>query len=124
MYTYNYACTLIFVHTGPVIIRSSGGDVENGSIINNFVTNGTDTKLSLTCTSVYQNEIVEWNKIDMGCDVEQEQSNTSYSSTISFVKQTNDCNITFRCRSKNTLLYKDVIITNRKFMYGAYKVNK
>ena len=83
------------------------------------MTNGTDTKLSLTCTSVYQNEIVEWNKIDMGCDVEQEQSNNSQSSTITFKQPSENFNSTFRCISQNTLLYKDVVITKRKYMYAT-----
>ena len=118
MYTCNYVCTFIIVHTGPVIIRSSG-DVENGSIINDFAFNGNNTKLSLTCTSVYQNEIVEWIKI--GGNVEQEQSSILYLSTISFINATDDFNTTFRCKSRNTLLYKDVFITNRKCMHRGYR---
>ena len=117
MYTCNYVCTFIIVHTGPVIIRSSA-DVENGSIINDFAFNGNDTKLSLTCTSVYQNEIVEWIKMDG--NVEEERSSTLYLSTISFINPTDDFNTTFRCKSHNTLLYKDVFITNRKFMHCGY----
>ena len=105
---------MVCTYLGPVIVRSSGGDVENGSIINDFVVNGTDAELSLTCTSVYQNEIVEWIKLNMAGNVEQEQSNDSHLSTISFVQPSDDFNSTFRCKSNNTLLYKDVVITNRK----------
>ena len=97
---------------GPVVIRSSGGDVENGSIINDFVVNETDSKLSLTCTSIYQNEIVEW--IRISGTVEQEQSNNSYLSTITFANPSNDFISIFRCISRNTLLYKDVTVTKRK----------
>ena len=120
MCTCNFVCTFIIVHTGPVIIRSSG-DVVNGSIINDFAFNGNDTKLSLTCTSVYQNEIVEWIKIDMGGNVEQKQSSTLYLSIISFVNPTDDFNTTLRCKSHNTLLYKDVFITNRKCIHHGYR---
>ena len=105
--------TYIHMHLGPVIIRSSEGNVEDRSIIN-FVANGTDTDLSLTCTSVYQNEIVEWIRLNMVGSVEQDQSSDSYSSTLSFSQPSDDFNSTFRCRSNNTLLYKDVFITNRK----------
>ena len=113
----------IFAHSGPVIIRSSGGDIENGSIINDFVVNGTDTKLSLTCTSVYQNEIVEWIMLNIFGNVEQELSSNSYSSTITFTHPTDDFNSTFRCKSNNTLLYKDVFITKRKYMHTRYVGN-
>ena len=99
---------------GPVVIRSSGGDVENGSIINNFVINETDSKLSLTCTSVYQNEIVEWIRLNISGTVEQEQSNNSYLSTITFANPSDDFNSIFRCISRNTLLYKDITVTKRK----------
>ena len=104
----------MYILTGPVIIRSSGGDVEDGSVINAFVVNETDTELSLTCTSVFQNEIVEWIRLNMAGNVEQEQSNDSHLSTISFALPSDDFNSTFRCKSNNTLLYKDVFITNRK----------
>ena len=107
---------LIFVHSGPVIIRSSGGDIENRSIINDFVVNGTDNELFLTCTSVYEDEIVEWIKLNIFGNVDQEQSNDSHSSTITFTQPTDDFNSTFRCKSSNTLLFKDVIITKRKCM--------
>ena len=107
---------LIFVHLGPVIIRSNGGDIENRSIINDFVINGTEIELFLTCTSVYQNEIVEWITLNIFGNVEQEQSNDSHSSTITFTQPTDDFNSTFRCKSRNTLLFKDVIITKRKCM--------
>ena len=100
-------------YLGPVIIRSNGGDIEDRSIIN-FVINGTDNELSLTCTSIYQNEIVEWIMLNMAGNVEQEQSNDSHSSTISFAQPSDDFNSTFRCKSNNTLLYKDVFITSRK----------
>ena len=99
---------------GPVIIRNSGEDVENGSIINDFGVNATDLELSLTCTSVYQNEIVEWIRVDITGNVEQELSNNSHSSTITFTNPTDDFNSTYRCKSNNTLLYKDVYIINRK----------
>ena len=115
MYVHSY----IFAHTGPVIIRSSG-DVENRSIINDFVDNGTDTELSLTCTSVYQNEIVEWIRLNNTGSVEQEQSNNSQSSSITFAHPSEDFYSTFRCISQNTLLYKDVFITKRKCMYAMY----
>ena len=115
MYVHSY----IFAHTGPVIIRSSG-DVENRSIINDFVDNGTDTELSLTCTSVYQNEIVEWIRLNNTGSVEQEQSNNSQSSSITFAHPSEDFYSTFRCISRNTLLYKDVFITKRKCMYATY----
>ena len=103
-----------FAHTGPVIIRSSGGDIENRSIINDFVINGTETELSLTCTSIYKNEIVEWIMLNIIGNVEQEPSSNSYSSTIIFSHPSEDLYSTFRCKSQNTLLYKDVFITNRK----------
>ena len=106
-----YVCILCL---GPVVIRSSGGDVENGSIINNFVVNETDSKLSLTCTSIYQNEIVEWIRLDISGTVEQEQSNNSYLSTITFANPSNDFTSIFRCISRNTLMYKDVTVTKRK----------
>ena len=50
----------------------------------------------------------------MAGNVEQEQSNNSHSSTISFAQPSDDFNSTFRCKSNNTLLYKDVFITNGK----------
>ena len=109
----------ILAHTEPVIIRSSGGDVVNRSIINDFVVNGTDTELSLTCTSVYQNEIVEWIRLNITGDVEQEQSSNSQSSSITFAHPSEDFYSTFRCISRNTLLYKDVFITKRKCMHAT-----
>ena len=99
---------------GPVIIRSSGGDVENGSIINDFMANETDSKLSLTCTSIYQNEIVQWIGLNISGTVEQEQSNNSYSSTITFANPSKDFTAIFRCISRNTLLFKNVTVTKRK----------
>ena len=86
----------------------------NRSIINDFVFIGTDTKLSLTCTSIYQNEIVEWIRLNMVGSVTQEQSSDFYSLTINFINPTEDFYSTFRCKSNNTLLYKDVHITKRK----------
>ena len=91
----------------------------NKSIINDFVVNETDTALSLTCTSIYQNEIVEWIMLNMAGNVEQEKSNDSHSSTISFAQPSDDFNSTFRCISQNTLLYKDVFITKRKCIFAA-----
>ena len=91
----------------------------NKSIINDFVVNETDTALSLTCTSIYQNEIVEWIMLNMAGNVEQEKSSDSYSSTISFAQPSDDFNSTFRCISQNTLLYKDVFITKRKCIFAA-----
>ena len=105
-----------FEHTGPVIIRGSGGDVVDGSVINNFVANGADTELSLTCTSVYQNEIVEWIRFNITGDVEQEQLSDSQSSIITLANPSDGFNSAFRCKSNNTLLYKDVFVTIRKFM--------
>ena len=81
--------------------------------------NGTDTKLSLTCTSVYQNEIVEWMRLNMAGNVEQEQSSDSQSSIITFVNPSDGFNSTFRCKSNNTLLYRDVFVTIRKYMYAT-----
>ena len=81
--------------------------------------NGTDSELSLTCTSVYQNEIVEWIRLNIIGSVEQEQSNNSQSSTITFEQPSENFNSTFRCISQNTLLYKDVVITKRKCMYAT-----
>ena len=106
-----------FAHAGPVIIRSSGGDIENRSIINDFVINGTETELSLTCTSIYKNEIVEWIMLNITANVEQEPSSNPYSPTITFSHPSEDLYSTFRCKSQNTLLYKDVFITKRKCMY-------
>ena len=105
------------VYTGPVIIRSSGGDVVNRSIINDFVVNGTDTELSLTCTSVYQNEIIEWIRLNITGNVEQVPSSNPYSSTIMLAHPSEDYYSTFRCKSQNTLLYKDVVITKRKCIH-------
>ena len=104
----------IITHSGPVVIRNSGGDVENRSIINNFVVNETDAELSLTCTSVYQNEIVEWVMLNISGNVELEVSNNSYSSTITFAHPTDSFTSISRCKSNNTLLYKDVAIFKRK----------
>ena len=100
----------------PVIVRSSGGDVEDGSIINYFVDNGTHIKLSLTCTSVYQNEILEWIELSSSGIVKQEYSNNSHSSNISFVNPSDDFTSIFRCKSKSTSFYKDVSIIKRKYM--------
>ena len=83
--------------------------------------NGTDTKLSLACTSVYQNEIVEWIRLNITGNVEQEQSSDIYSSIINFVNPTDDLYSTFRCKSSNTLLYKDVHITKRKCILNEHK---
>ena len=105
---------IIIVYSGPVIIRSSGGEVENRSIINNFVANETDAELSLTCTSLYQNEIVEWMMLNISGNAELEVSNNSYSSTITFALPTDDFTSIFRCKSNNTLLFKDVAIFKRK----------
>ena len=110
--TVNYE--FVTAHSGPVIIRSSGGDVENRSIINNFLANGTDAELSLTCTSVYQNEIVEWIMLNISGNVELEVSNNSYSSTITFTRPAEDFTSIFRCKSNSTLLFKDVAIFKRK----------
>ena len=107
------------VLTVPVIIRSSGGDVVNRSIINDFVVNGTDTELSLTCTSVYQNEIVEWIRLNITGNVDQEQSSNPYSSTIMLAHPSEDYYSAFRCISQNTLLYKDVSITKRKCVHTS-----
>ena len=106
--------------SGPVIIRSSGGDVENRSIINDFRMNSTDFKLSLTCTSIYQNEIVEWIRVDITGNVEQELSNNSHSSTIMFTNPSEHFISTFRCNSSNTGLYKDVSIMKRKYIHAIY----
>ena len=105
------------VLTGPVIIRSSGVDVVNRSIINDFVVNGTDAELSLTCTSVYQNEIVEWIRLNNTGIVDQVLSTNPYSSTIMLAHPSEDYYSTFRCKSQNTLLYKDVVITKRKCVH-------
>ena len=110
---------MIFAHIGPVIVRGSGGDIENRSIINNFVVNGTNTELSLICTSVYQNEIVEWIRLNTIGSVEQEQSNSTQVSTITFAQPSENFNSTLRCISHTTLLYKDVVITNRKSIYAT-----
>ena len=99
----------------PVIIRSSGGDVKDGSIINYFVDNGTHIKLSLTCTSVYQNEILEWIELSSSGTVKQEYSNNSHSSNITFVNPSNNLTF-FRCKSKSTSFFKNVSITKRKYM--------
>ena len=104
----------IIAHSGPVIIKSSGGEVENRSIINNFMANGTDAELSLTCTSIYQNEIVEWIMLNISGNAELDVSNNSYSSTITFALPTDDFTSIFRCKSNNTLLFKDVVIFKRK----------
>ena len=101
-------------HSGPVIIRSVGEDVVNQSIINDFSTNGTDAELSLTCTSVYQNEMVEWVMLNMSGNVELEVSDNPYSSTITFTNPSDGFTSIFRCKSNNTLLYKDVAVFNRK----------
>ena len=106
-----------FAHTGPVIIRSSGGDIENRSIINDFVINGTDNELSLTCTSIYKNEIVGWIMLNITGNIVQELLSNPYSPTITFSHPSEDLYSTFRCKSQNTLLYKDVFITKRKCMY-------
>ena len=105
------------LHTGPVNVISSGGDVVNGSIINDFVVNGTDIELSLTCTSAYQNEILEWMSFSTIGSVEQELSSNPYVSTITFAHPTDGFNSTFRCISQNTLLYKDVLITKGKCIH-------
>ena len=89
----------------------------NRSIINDFVVNGTDNELSLTCTSVYQNEIVEWIRLNITGNVDQEQSSNPYSSTIMLAHPSEDYYSTFRCKSQNTLLYKDVVITKRKCIH-------
>jgi len=80
------------------------------------VANGTDSKLTLTCTSVHQNEIVEWIMLNISGNVEQEHSNYSYSSTITFINPSDDFASIFRCKSNDTLLYKDVDIIKRKCM--------
>ena len=95
---------------GPVVIQSSGGDVENQSIINEFVFNGTDSKLSLTCTSIYQNEIIELIRLNTFGSAEEEQSYSSYSYNITFINPTDDFMSILRCKSKNTRLYKDVTV--------------
>lgn len=97
--------------SGPVIIKTTGGFVENGSIINNF---GVDTTLSLICTSVYQNENIEWIRLNTSGNVEQELLNSPHSSTITFTNPTDDFTSIFRCKSNNTLLFKDVSIINRE----------
>jgi len=98
----------------PVVIRSSGGDAENRSIINDFIANGTDSILTLTCTSVHQNEIVEWIMLNISGNVEQKYSDNSYSSTITFINPSDDFASLLRCKSNDTLLYKDVDIIKRK----------
>lgn len=75
--------------------------------------NGTDFTLFLTCTSVYQNEIVEWIILNISGNVERQYSNTSYSSTITFVNPSNDFTSVYRCRSNDTGLYKDVSVIER-----------
>ena len=91
----------------------------NGSVINDFEFNGNDTTLSLGCTSVYENEIVQWIEISMSGSVEQELSSNSQSSIITFVNPTDNFSSTFRCISNNTLLYKDVYITKSKCMHAV-----
>jgi len=112
-----YICTL-FPILEPVIIRSSGGDIENGSIINDFVANGTDSKLTMTCTSVYQNEIVEWIMLNISGNVKQEHSDDSHSSNITFINPSDNFASIFRCKSNDTLLYKDVYVLKRKCMHA------
>ena len=73
--------------------------------------NGTDSKLSLICTSIYQNEIVEWITLNTSGSVEEKQSYNSDSyNNITFLNPTDNFMSMLRCKSKNTLLYKDVTV--------------
>jgi len=83
------------------------------------VTNGTDSKITLTCTSVYQNENVEWiMHLNISGNVKQEHLNDSHSSTITFINPSDDFASIFRCKSNDTLLYKDVYIIKRKCVHA------
>ena len=82
--------------------------------------NGTDNELSLTCTSIYKNEIVEWIMLNITGNIEQELLSNPYSPTITFSHPSEDLYSTLRCKSQNTLLYKDVFITNRKCIHTHY----
>ena len=76
--------------------------------------NGADIELSLTCTSMYQNEIVEWVALNISGKVELKVSNVSYSSTITFARPADNFISVFRCKSTNNLLFKDVAVIKRK----------
>ena len=79
--------------------------------------NGTDNELSLTCTSIYRNEIVEWIMLNITGNFQLQLSSNPYSYKITFSHPSEDLYSTFRCKSQNTLLYKDVFITKRKCMH-------
>ena len=105
---YSWFCLnnlFFFQLSGPVII-SNGGDVINGSIVNNF---DADT-LTLTCSSDHMLDVVRWIMITSTGTVERQFTSTSnFSSTLTFTYPSDDFSLQLRCVSNN-VIYRDVLI--------------
>ena len=102
-----------FVILDPInIIGSSGGDVENRSIINNFSASG---ELQLICASTEGYEYPEWMLLKQTGTFQQNiVCNTDYHCYLMLSNPSDDLSLQLRCQSGDNFLYKDVTVIKRK----------
>ena len=125
VYVYKGIC--VFLHcycillcicaiSDPINILTDSGDVENGSVINDFSSGG---ELQLVCATTEGYEDAEWMLLKQSGTFQQNvDCNSVYQCFLMLSNTNEDLSLQLRCKSGGgNFFYKDVTVIKRKLAY-------
>ncbi|XP_065910282.1 uncharacterized protein [Dysidea avara] len=106
----------VYVYKDPINILTDSGDVENGSVINDFSSGG---ELQLVCATTEGYEDAEWMLLKQSGTFQQNvDCNSVYQCFLMLSNTNEDLSLQLRCKSGGgNFFYKDVTVIKRNPYY-------